>query len=142
MRKGTVGVVTGVVAGIIVGSGIYLYDKLKDSCVISSVRDSLKRRLSRLPIQEINLNSSTEYCDLEKELKENYKGIVEVQITLDEIKEKLGESSKVFANQIKVTEDNHVVTVDQLTEISKCVSEIKSILNGEYDTDSENKEEK
>lgn len=141
MKKGTIGVVTGVTVGTITGIGIYLYDKLKDSKAVDSMKNGLKL-FSRTPIQEINLNSGAEYQDIAQEIKETYKNILEVQITLDDVRDKLAVHQNVVLNQFKETEDNHLVTTMQIEEIKKCVAEIKSILNGEVDTEAENKEEK
>lgn len=141
MKKGTIGVVTGVTVGTITGIGIYLYDKLKDSKVIDSMKNGLKL-FSRTPIQEINLNSGAEYQGLAKEIKETYKNILEVQITLDDMRDKLAVYQDAVLNQFKETEDNHLVTTMQNEEVKKCVAEIKSILNGEVDTEAESKEEK
>ena len=65
------------------------------------------------------LRKDEAYKELEKEFKETYKNILEVQITLDEIKD-------VIANN---NGSDHLETMTQLDSIKDSINEIKTMLS-------------
>ena len=118
MKKET----TGILTGIAVTGGIYLYDKITGKNVLGTVREKISSLFGSEAKEQIIRFDDGQINYLYNQIDDIKTNIIKVQSEVYDVNKYL-----VDDNTYKQMEENHLVTTKQLEDIKAAIDELKKI---------------